>query len=188
MIDSSLPIDAKLPLRPWSSLTEYDRHRYNELRIFFRQQQKEHLRERKSAPFVNEIISILAYVDQPTPGRDSRCIVCGIAAAGGFVCVNTQQLKRLIGRCKSSVNSGFQQISYDVVRNRAKARDALWAIVPDVRADAGSLRQWTVRCATDSSPICFYALYVAPVLPPISPRTSGSQKCRRRCILTSTSS
>jgi hypothetical protein len=130
----------------------------------------------------------IAYVNQPTPGRDSRCVICGIAAAGGFVCVNTQQLKRLIGRCKSSVNSGFQQISYDVVRNRAKARDALWAIVPDVRADAGSLRQWTVRCATDSSPICFYSLYVAPVLPPISPRTSGSQKCRRRCILTSTSS
>jgi hypothetical protein len=38
MIDPTFPADAKIPIRPWSTLSDYDRHRYNELRIFFRQQ------------------------------------------------------------------------------------------------------------------------------------------------------
>jgi hypothetical protein len=176
MIDPTFPVDAKIPIRPWYRLNICDRHRYNALRAFFRQPRKSHVREPRNAPFVGEIASILSYIDQPTPARDSRCVVCGLAAAGAFVCVNAQQLKHLIGRCKSSINSGFQQIDYDVVRNRAKARDALWAIIPEMRADQSSLRQWTVRCATDSSPLCFYSLYAAPILPAIAPADFTEEK------------
>jgi hypothetical protein len=154
-MDSAAPLDSKVPLHHWLELNDYDRHRYNELRLFFRQQQKDCLRERRTSPFPAEITSILAFTDQATPGRDSRCIVAGIACSGPYIAVNTQQFKHLVGRCKSSINGGFQQIGYDVVRNRAAARERITQIVPALRVE--SLRQWTVRCAGDDASVCFYS-------------------------------
>jgi hypothetical protein len=163
-MDSLIPTDSKIPLRHWTELSEHDRHQYNELRLFFRQQQKDCLRERRTSPFTGEIIAILAFTDQKTPGRDHRCIVSGIAGAGPFLAVNTQQFKHLVGRCKSSINSCFQQIGYDVVRNRAKARESIWSIIPELRTEPGSIRQWTVRFAGDQCHICFFSSYVPPRL------------------------
>jgi hypothetical protein len=156
-----------VPVRHWTELSEYDRQRYSELRVFFRQQQKDFLRDRKSSPFGGEIVTILAFIDQSTPGRDSRCIMCGLGCAGPFLCVNTQRLKHLLGRCKSSINTSFQQIGYGVLRNRAKGRDALWAIIPELRADPGAVRQWTVRSATDSCVACFFSPFAARALPSV---------------------
>jgi hypothetical protein len=154
-MESALSLDSKVPLRHWLELSDYDRHRYNELRLFFRQQQKDCLRERRTSPFPGEITSILAFTDQPTPGRDSRCIVAGIACLGPDIAVNTQQFKHLVGRCKSSIDGGFQQIGYDVVRNRAAARERIARIIPALRVE--SVRQWTVRCASDDASACFYS-------------------------------
>jgi hypothetical protein len=151
-------MDSKVPLRHWLELSDYDRHRYNELRLFFRQQQKDCLRERRTSPFLVEITSILAFTDQRTPGRDSRCIVAGIGCSGAHIVVNTQQFKHLVGRCKSSINGGFQQIGYDVVRNRNAARERITHIIPALRVE--SLRQWTVRCAGDDASVCFYSAAV----------------------------
>jgi hypothetical protein len=158
-------IDWKIPLRHWTDLSEYDRQRYHELRLFFKQQQKDSLRGRKSSPFSHEITTILTFIDQSTPGRDSRCIMCGLGCGGPFICANTQQLKHLLGRCKSSINTSFQQIGYGVLRNREKSRDALWAIVPDLRADSAAIRQWTVRCANESCSACFFSTFTARGLP-----------------------
>jgi hypothetical protein len=168
-MDSLCPTDSKIPIRHWAELSEHDRHQYNELRLFFRQQQKDCLRERRTSPFTGEIIAILAFTDQKTPGRDHRCIVSGIAGAGPFVAVNTQQFKHFIGRCKSSINSGFQQIGYDVVRNRAKARESIWSIIPELRAEPGFIRQWTVRSAGDACHMCFFSSYIPPRLPVLVP-------------------
>jgi hypothetical protein len=154
-------------MRQWAELGDYDRQRYHELRFFFRQQQKDLMRDRRVAPFSGELATILSYVDHAPAGRDKRCIVCGIACGGPVICVNAQQLKHLIGRCKSSINSGFQQLGYEVMRDRAAGRDAIFAIIPELRADPGAIRQWTVRCANDGCQLCFCSAFTPPGLPPI---------------------
>jgi hypothetical protein len=168
--------DWKSPARHWGELTEHDRQRYNELRLFFRQQQKEFLRARKSSPFAGEIVTVLSYIDQPTPGRDSRCIMCGIACGGPLLCVNAQQLKHLVGRCKSSINTCFQQIGYGVLRNREKGREAIWAIIPELRSDPGAIRQWTVRCANETCAACFCSSFAPRSLPEVSPEDFTEEK------------
>lgn len=166
-MDPDFPLDPKVPVRHWTDLSESDKQRYRDLKIFFRQQQKEHLKEHMTTPFASEIISILQYVDQDTPGRDDRCIVAGIAFAGPFICVNTQQLKNLVCRCKSSINSGFQQIGYDAIRNKTKAREAILAIIPTLRLEPVCIRQWTVRCAGRASFACFVSRWIPEALPEI---------------------
>lgn len=168
-MEPSFPLDPKVPARHWTDLSEHDKRTYNELRVFFRQQQKEHLKERKTTPFASEILCILNYIEQETPGRDDRCIVAGIGFAGPLICVNTQQLKNLVCRCKSSINSGFQQIGYDAIRTKTKAREAILAIIPELRKEPSCLRQWTVRAASDASYVCFVSWYRPPGLPEICP-------------------
>jgi hypothetical protein len=179
----SLTSDLKVPLRQWSELTDHDRQRYHELRLFFRQQQKDFLRERRASPFAGEIVAILSYIDRCPTGRDCRSIICGISCGGPLICVNTQQLKHLLGRCKSSINSCFQQIGYDVLRNRAKGRDAILAIIPAFRNDPGSIRQWTVRCATDACQSCFCSAFTPAALPAIAPGDFGDEKKPSKTII-----
>jgi hypothetical protein len=156
--------DFKVPLRQWSELGEYDRQRYHELRLFFKQQQKDFVRECRPAPFSAELMAILSYIDHQRAGRDQRCIVCGIACGGPLVCVNAQQLKHLVGRCKSSINNGFQQIGYEVMRDRIVGRDAILAMIPELHADPPAIRQWTVRYATESCQLCFCSVLTPPAL------------------------
>ena len=166
-MEPSFPLDPKVPVRHWTDLSDHDKRTYNELRVFFRQQQKEHLKERKTTPFASEILCILNYIEQDTPGRDDRCIVAGIGFAGPLICVNTQQLKNLVCRCKSSINSGFQQIGYDAIRTKSKAREAILAIIPELKKEPSCLRQWTVRAASDASYMCFLSWFRPPGLPEI---------------------
>jgi hypothetical protein len=168
--------DWKVPARHWTELSEYDRQRYTELRVFFRQQQKDYLRERKSSPFSGEIVTIINFVDQPTAGRDKRCILCGIGCGGPLLAVNTQQLKHLVGRCKSSINTSFQQIGYGVLKNRTKGKEAIWAIVPELRAEPGAIRKWTVRCASDSCNACFCSSFTPRSLPQMLPEDFVEEK------------
>lgn len=173
---ADFPFDPKVPIRHWTDLSEFDKCRYNDLKLYFRRQQKEHLKERKTTPFASEIISILQYVDQTSHGRDNRCIVTGIGFSGPFICVNTQQLKNLVCRCKSSINSGFQQIGYDAVRNKTKAREVILATIPTLKTEPVCIRQWTVRCATESAYACFVSRWVVNKLPEILPEDFYEEK------------
>jgi hypothetical protein len=107
-----------------------------------------------------QIITLLAR-------RDGRCVICGIACAGPLLCVNTQQPKHLIGHCKSSINTGFQQLGSEVVRNRTKMRNSISAVIPDLRIDPAAVRPWTVRAATDAYRLCFCSTFAAVALPVI---------------------
>lgn len=175
----SIPLDPKVPIRHWTDLSDYDKQTYNDLRVHFRQQQKQHLKERKTTPFANEILCILDWVDHQPQGHDDRCIVAGIGFAGPFICVNTQQLKNLVCRCKSSINSGFQQIGYDALRDKEKVREAILAIIPDLRNEPSCLRQWTVRCVSSDAVICFRSKWCPTGLPELSTGAASEQSPKK---------
>jgi hypothetical protein len=95
----------------------------------------------------------LSYIERSSIGIEERSILVGVAFAGPYICVNTRQLKLLIGRCKSSINGNFQQLGYTSLRT--KSGELLSTILPSLVNEMTVLRQWTVRCASEDAQFCF---------------------------------
>lgn len=82
-----------------------------------------------------------------------RSLVCGIMWIDNVIAINTRQLCIVVGKCKSSVNSGFQAIGYTTVPTDANTATALTKAFPFMKADFGEMRQWTFRLMpTDTKP------------------------------------
>lgn len=123
------------------SLSQQDRDEYNRLRDSFGLQQQ----NRHSYTFQQEITKILMFVDRTSENREQRAIAAGLFYSGSYFCVNTQQLKKLICRCKSSINNGFQQLGYTTIKVKPRVSSCLKASLPSVASNPSLCRQWTVR-------------------------------------------
>ncbi|OHT02367.1 hypothetical protein TRFO_30561 [Tritrichomonas foetus] len=134
------------PLTFWEQLSVEDKNEYHHLRESFHQQHIAHTKTRSnSSTFQSDLRSILNFIERRAEQQEARSIVCGVSLGNNFVCVNTRQLKYLIGKCKSSINNGFQQLGYISAKNKVK--QCLISVLPNLVHDSTLLRQWTVRCA-----------------------------------------
>jgi hypothetical protein len=149
----------------WTNLSSDDDQReFLRLRGTFRGQSPAHVRDRRTVSFSQELVTLLQFIERSPIGCEERSLLVGVAFAGPFVCVNTRQLKTLIGRCKSSINGSFHQLGYYSVK--AKANNCLLSILPSLVKEAALMRQWTVRCASEESPFSFVTSYRrGPILP-----------------------
>jgi hypothetical protein len=94
--------------------------------------------------------------------------VTGIAFAGPFICVNTRLLKSFLGRCKSSINGGFQQLGYVAIRTKTKAHACILAIMRSLANDSNVMRQWSVRSASPAALVCFVSSFPVSNLPEVT--------------------
>ena len=159
--------DLKVPRNHWIVLSNEDKKTFKDLHLHFIKQQKENMKERKNNSFFTDIQCLIQYIEYTPLQKDDRAICVGLACSGPFICVNTQQVKIILGRCKSSINNNFQQIGYESVKTKAKAHEAALTIIPALVNEQNTLRKWTVRCATDKSMACFVSKYIIPSLPTI---------------------
>ena len=127
---------------PTDLLSRIDAEEYRRLRESF---SSPATHDRHQATFQQEIKNIIQFVERSKEGREERALAAGLVYTGTYFCVNTQQLKKLIGRCKSSINSGFQQMGFLSMKMKTRARSCLLAALPSLLNDTGSSRQWTVR-------------------------------------------
>jgi hypothetical protein len=111
---------------------------------------------------------VLKFLEYNESHREERCILAGIAFAGPFICVNTRLLKSFLGRCKSSINGGFQQMGYVAIKTKTKARACIVAVLRSLTNDPSLLRQWTVRGASPSAEACFVSSFPVHLLPDVS--------------------
>jgi hypothetical protein len=104
-------------------------------------------RSSKIADSFRDVVDILRrYVmceDKQTQNR--RGLVCGIVWIGSVISINTRQLCKVIGKCKSSVNSGFHAIGYQKIDNCPVSTSALVNAFPFMRDNFTEARQWTFR-------------------------------------------
>ncbi|OHT02371.1 hypothetical protein TRFO_30566 [Tritrichomonas foetus] len=157
--------DIKVPSNHWNQLSREDQAAFMQLHIHFIKQQKEHFKDRKNNTFFSDISCLLQYIEYSPLRKDDRAICVGIACSGPFVCVNTQQLKIILGRCKSSINNCFQQIGYDALKTKGKSREAVLSIIPSLITEQNTLRKWTVRCASEKAMSCFVSRFPMRQLP-----------------------
>lgn len=82
-----------------------------------------------------------------------RALVCGIIRVGDDYIISTRQMTSLIGKCKSSVNSGFGAMGYKTGPVTDKYALELTSRFPFMKDDCNKMRQWTVRERVFDTPV-----------------------------------
>lgn len=78
-----------------------------------------------------------------------RFLVCGICWKGDLLGVNTRQLRFLINKCKSAINSSLQRMGYQVCHSNSLKPWAVFSpMIPYINTNMSELRQWTIRINT----------------------------------------
>lgn len=180
-----LQLDLKVPRNHWTALSREDQTTFMQLHLHFIRQQKEHMKDRRNNTFFNDIQCLLQFIEYSPIRKDDRAICVGLACSGPYVCVNTQQIKIILGRCKSSINNSFQMIGYEAVKTKGKSREAILAIIPALSNEQNTLRKWTVRCASESSTCCFVSRFQMTNLPIINDEDLYDEKKSVRSAMAS---
>jgi hypothetical protein len=89
--------------------------------------------------------SLQTFIMRNDPDDWKRGLVCGICWVRGAIAINIRQLKILLARCKSSVNSMFLNIGYTTVPTDTQYTIALSEFFPGLKGNFGALRRWTIR-------------------------------------------
>jgi len=152
-------------------LSPDDLSEFNKLKEYFHQQQSTKQSDRHVSSFPQEIQKIIMFIERRVDDRENRAIASGLAYNGSFICVNTRQLKHFIGRCKSSINSGFQQLGYSSLKTKSRAHACLLSVLPSLSNDVISSRQWTVRICM-AFPQFIPVMEIRPIIPQMTQKVS----------------
>jgi hypothetical protein len=76
-----------------------------------------------------------------------RCLVCGIFWYSEGLCVNTAQLKLLIGKSKSSINGALAKMGFEQVPVTYARDGDLMQTMPFLAERPAVAKQWTMRKA-----------------------------------------
>jgi hypothetical protein len=147
------------PATAWNRLSEEDRSEYFRFKTNVHPSQHGTPADQRSAAFHRDLLTALSYIERRPEGKEERSIVCGVAFAGPYICVNTRQLKLFLGRCKSSINGSFMEMGYTALRTKSKTRSCVLACMRALIDDVPALRRWTVRCATAAATVCFVSSF-----------------------------
>jgi hypothetical protein len=151
----------------WNRLTQEDHSEYFRLKLQLQRSQRPIGDGHRTLGFQKELLTALSFIERSPEGTEERSIICGVAFAGPYICVNTRQLKAFLGRCKSSINGSFLEMGYTALRTKSKARSCVLACLRALIDDVVNLRQWTVRCASRSALFCICSSFTSRERPEI---------------------
>lgn len=142
----------------WQRLGDNGRNEFTALWNSFR---KDTLRS-QTGIFKSELEAIRSYVSKVPAEVIDRSIICGVFFAPNFICVNNRALKLLLGRCKSSINVGFQNLGYHSAKTHV--RKMILNEMPILKCYPNLARQWTIRYLISAAP---RKELPAPILTPV---------------------
>jgi hypothetical protein len=90
-----------------------------------------------------EAIDLFENTDQDDKWK--RCLACGIVKLTAGIAVNTNQLRHLVFKCRSSINGSLKGLGYDSIVTKPEATEELLDLIPALRALPAELKQWTIR-------------------------------------------
>jgi hypothetical protein len=163
-----LATELHLPLSYWNQISQDDQTEFIKLRAHLHRGQQPMSKDVRMASLRRELLLVLSYLERSPDNMEARAILAGICFVGAAVCVNTRQLKCLLGRCKSSINGCFKQLGFVAVRTKAKARGFIAAALTSLKDRPEIIRQWTVRCTSSASQFCFLSSFPRDNLPLIT--------------------
>jgi hypothetical protein len=148
-----------VPSNQWDTLTIDDRAEFCALCRAFGRDQFTLSRDPRVITFPADLVRILKFIDRSPNRIEARAMCAGICFLGPLICLNTRQLKGIMGRCKSSINGLLQQLGYVTLRTRATTRFCLIRALPILAQYPAYMRQWTVRHVSEACTICFVSRF-----------------------------
>jgi hypothetical protein len=100
-----------------------------------------------------------------------RCVVCGIAWLNRFIAISTRQFGRLVHKCRSSINAGFQAIGFGTVPTSPERAAVLIRFFPFLINNCNEMRQWTIRAPPAREMEANVETIIHPRAVPINPVT-----------------
>ena len=141
--------DATLP-QLWWRLSEADKYQYTCLKAAISSTSLRSQRNRRVTTFTEALSAIKAFVIRGDNDDGLRSLVCGICWLKEGIAINTHQLKRLLSKCKSSINGSLQKLGYTTSLGRTESAAAMVSVWPLLRENSAELRKWTVRRRDDT--------------------------------------
>lgn len=139
-----VPGNITLPMY-WDLLNDRDKMSYLRMRQALSSSACKH-RRHHSNEINQDIIATLHNFVMRGDGDDwRRALVCGICWIHGAIAINTRQLRLLLSKCKSSINTMFQNIGYTTAPATSDYGGAISAFFPQIKDNFSELRQWTMR-------------------------------------------
>jgi hypothetical protein len=138
-----------LPLDPlpnhWHLLCEEDQQQYLLLRAQFLEAIAKSRRGERIEVFIQRLKTVKAFIDKDPQNLWKRAIVCGIMFLKSALAINIQQLRILMGKCKSSINGSLQQIGYVSKPSTHEIDQEMTAMIPALKDDHSEMKKWTIR-------------------------------------------
>jgi hypothetical protein len=149
-------MDGLLPIPPipapgmqlpsyWALLDETDKLAYTTMRQGLSSSACKHRRHHATEINKDILATIHGFVMRNDNENWKRALVCGICWLPDAIAINTRQLRLLLSKCKSSINSMFQSLGFTAVPTTTDYGSALAAAFPLIKDNFAELRQWTIR-------------------------------------------
>jgi len=152
----------------WSTLPLSDQNFFFQLRHHFHHYKKPTGRDKRIEAFRTEILLCLHFIDKDMINRANRSRLIGMSIIGPFIIINTRILRMFLGRSKSSINGGLQQLGYVAVRNKVKAKQCMIQAIPTLESELSFMKQWSVRASSKNSLFCFLSKFPCKSIPEIN--------------------
>lgn len=126
-------------------LTDADKREYQKIRTEIQPYTIRTTKEKASLNFKYIILRLGEFINRGEEDDWKRALVCGIAWLENAFAISTRQLQYLFGKCKSSINAGFQSIGYVAVQTSPQMVDDFIRLFPFMIFNNIEVRQWTLR-------------------------------------------
>lgn len=132
-------------IQNWEYVSEQSKIEYKKLQKAIKELVNENRKAKFSKIFQDIALLIEDYIKRDTSGNNERSLICGYLFIGKLLAINTRQIMQLVGKCKSSINSGFQEMGYKVIPMDAESAVTLMKTYPFLKNQIALTRQWTLR-------------------------------------------
>ena len=143
---------SKRPLH-WDLLCESDKAIYEKMLSVLSAPKVHSRKNTKLTEFKDALDAIKIFEDHEPEEKWKRCLVCGVCFFEAGIAVNITQLRKLILKCKSSINGCLNEMGYSIVVSKVNGCSELFSIIPYLNKNYSELKCWTVRMYSKPSPI-----------------------------------
>ncbi|KAH0787308.1 potassium/sodium hyperpolarization-activated cyclic nucleotide-gated channel 1 [Histomonas meleagridis] len=136
----------------FETLSPEDQEEYKKLRAVLSSKDCRNNRGQRLTKFSEMLSAIQKFCIRNDQNDSNRCLVCGICWLPNGIAINTRQLRKLIDKCKSSINGSLQRIGFSAVSMKDDSYNKLYAVIPQLKNNYKETREWSIRQATFSTP------------------------------------
>lgn len=129
----------------WEFLSEEDKSEYIGIRNRFHDEIAKSKRGERIDIFITRLKIIRDFIEKEPNDQWKRIVVCGIMFLNDALGINIQQLRILMGKCKSSINGSLQQLGYIAKPLTHDIDQEITKKVPLLKEDHFQLKKWTIR-------------------------------------------